>query len=249
MKLNVLGVLVDYKFSFADILRIIKEHVKQNKKLFITTVNPEMIIRAQEDQEFKDILNRAGLSLPDGSGLRYAAFWQFKKIKQKIAGSDLTKKIIELAEKNDFSVYLLGGDPHSAEMAKIKLEKKFPKVRIVGAKEGMTKEEFSYNNQKIIDSINRAAPDILFVAFGVPKQEKWISRNIDKLPSVKVAAGIGGTFEFLAGMINRAPLVFRALDIEWLWRLGRQPQRFKRIYNAVIKFPIMVVFSRKTRNR
>jgi N-acetylglucosaminyldiphosphoundecaprenol N-acetyl-beta-D-mannosaminyltransferase len=244
MKIDILGVLIEKDYTIKNVLDQIKLSIDNSKKLFITTINPEMIMAAQKEPEFKEILNQSDLPLPDGFGIKCAAFFQIKRLKL-IPGSDLVPKICELAQDNGYKLYLLGGGPYVAKMAAIKLQKKYPPLKIVGVEEGMTQDNFSFNNKKVIDKINQTGPDILFVAFGVPKEEKWIFYNLPQLTTVKIAMGVGGTFDFLAGIIKRAPLPFRLTGFEWLYRLIRQPRRFPRIITAVIRFPLRVLFKGK----
>ena len=244
MKINILGVDIENSLTIDTVLEKIEAAIESKQKLFITTVNPEIVMAAKKDNEFKEILNKADLSLPDGVGLRYAAFFRGKSLKQTIPGSSLTEEICRAANEKSYKIFLLGGDPRVAELAAIKLKKRLNNIQIVGAEEGMSRKNFSYCDQKLIKKINQVRPDILFVSFGAPKQEKWIYYNLPKLNSVKIAVGVGGTFDFLAGIIKRAPLVFRAAGFEWLYRLIKQPKRIKRILTAVILFPLAVVFKK-----
>jgi len=244
MKIKILGIQIDKDYTVKKVIKKIEEAIGTGSKLFITTVNPEMVMLARKDEEFKNILNSAGISLPDGFGIKCAAFYYLKRLKV-ITGCDLTEKICKAAGKNGYKIFLLGGLNHVAEMTKIKLEKKYPGLNIVGAEQGIGPDNFSYDKKEVIDMINKAEPDILFVAFGAPKQEKWIYYNLPKLSTVNVAMGIGGTFDFLSGIASRAPLLMRLAGLEWLWRFAKEPKRSRRIFAAVIKFPFAVVFRKK----
>jgi len=177
---------------------------------------------------------------------------------ERISGIDLIYKICEAEFAKNRKVYLLGANSGVAKKALRVLKKQYSNINVVGAEEGIwirnkkpkkiksvlrafrDKESRRYpsnnENNKLIQRINKASPDLLFVAFGAPKQEIWIYNNLKKLPTVKFAMGVGGSFDFISGRIARAPLVLQKCGLEWLWRLSVQPSRIRRIYNATIKF-------------
>lgn len=158
-----------------------------------------------------------------------------KTIKERLSGSDVILDICEVISENDFSLYLLGGSSETSVGSKFALEKMFPNLIISGIKGGFNKEAIS--PEVLVDSVNKAQPDVLFVALGHPHQEKWIYQNLDKLPSVKLAIGIGGSLDFLSGKRKRAPRFLQNVNLEWLFRFVQEPQRWGRIKNAVIDFP------------
>lgn len=250
--LEILGVKID-NLTKTEILQKIQDFLNNGKKNYLVTINPEFIIEATKDLEFKNILNEADLKVVDGFGLVLAAWLKGKNIKNRFAGSDLTLEICRIAEQNNCSVFLLGGFGNTAELAGDNLKKQFPKLNIVGAEEGIiiaNRESRIVNrdrrytlhdirniqNSSLIDKINKTKPAILFVAFGHPKQEKWISQNLAKMPSVRLAIGVGGTFDYLAGKTHRAPRFMRNLGFEWLFRVIIEPWRVKRIFKAVVVF-------------
>jgi len=136
---------------------------------------------------------------------------------------------------NDYSIYLLGGEKGIAYATSTKLKQKYKNLRIVGTQDGMKADATN------LDLIRKAYPDILLVAFGQVKQEKWIRENLGKLSFIKLAIGIGGAFDYISGNIKRAPNIMRHLGLEWLHRIHLQPKRGKRIINALIKFPILII--------
>lgn len=233
---KILGVKID-ELSKEQILEKIGHFLKSNKLHQIITVNPEFILATQKDEEFKKVLNDADLSVPDGVGLKFAAIIKGQKIGERITGVDLTWELAKIASDNDYSIFLLGAKEGVAQKAADKMKQKYPKLKIAGCYSG------SPDEKGIIDKINDANADILLVAFGAPKQDKFIYNNKNNL-NVKIAMGVGGTFDYIAGIIPRAPKWMRSLGLEWLYRLIRQPSRIGRIFNAVIKFPILVIFSR-----
>lgn len=233
---KILGVKID-EFSFSEVMKKITSFLNENKIHQIATVNPEFIMTAQKDVAFKNILNSTDLNIPDGFGLQCAAFYKRKKIGKRLTGVDLTWEIAKLAQEKGYSVFLLGGKPGVAEMTANRLRYLYRNLKIAGTYAGSPDEE------GIIERINSSNADILLVAFGAPKQEKFIHENKNEL-KCKVAMGVGGTFDYISEIVQRAPKWMQTLGLEWLYRLIRQPSRIKRIYTAVIKFPLTVIFSR-----
>lgn len=222
----------------------------------IVTPNPEILLKAKNDEKYRQILNRADLSVADGigilwaSGLRekcgifkglfHAAWNRFDKVlPERVAGADLMKDFLDKVYNNGEAVrvFLLGGIDGVAGKVK-ELYTKDDNSFIVETYEGSPDVS---EDDKIVSLINDAKPDLLFVAYGSPLQEKWIYRNLKKMPSVKVAMGVGGAFDFISGKIKRAPSFMRKVGLEWLWRLFKQPFRVRRIWNAVFVFPYTVM--------
>lgn len=246
--IEILGVKID-NLTKAEIIKKIQGFLNNNKNNYLVTINPEFIIEATKDTGFKNILNEADLKVVDGFGLILAAWLKGKNIKKRLAGSDLTLEICRLAEQNNCSVFLLGGFGNTAQLAADNLKKQFPKINIVGAEEGTIYPFFDNENSQLLARINIAKPAILFVAFGHPKQEKWIKENMTKIPSIRLAMGVGGTFDYLAGKTPRAPHFMRNLGLEWLFRLILQPWRVKRIFNAIFVFLWLVIWKDVLRNK
>ena len=222
---------------------------RQERGAFIVTPNPEFLLDASKDEEFFYILNKADIAVPDGTGLIFASLSMGKKIK-RISGVDLMYDICALAEKKNKSVFLLGSDKNTAHEAGLKLKEIYPDLKIVGAEAGLEPGSWKIEggrwisgesrNKNLEFRINKVKPDIIFVAFGQMKQEKWIYHSLPNLPSVKVTMGVGGSFDFISGKIRRAPKMMRILALEWLWRLIQEPRkRFRRIFNAVVIFPLV----------
>ena len=237
--------------------KLAQKHKSSDKKFLLLTPNPEMIIEAQKNSIFKKILNTATLRVPDGIGILWAAYFlnlpqrnfitflaslftillQTKKIckpiPERITGSDLFPKILELAAQNKKKVFLLGAAEGVAASLKIKFEAQIPQLKIAGVFSGSVKNKAE---KEICAKIDNSGAEILFVAFGAPQQEIWLARNLPKLKFVQFAAGIGGAFDFYAGKITRAPKILRQSGLEWLWRLLLQPVRLPRIWNATARF-------------
>lgn len=202
MKKNILGVKID-DVNMDEAVSKVHLWLQGKAKKYIVTPNPEFIVTAQSDPQFKKILNNADLAIPDGAGLKLSGL-----IKNTIPGTDLMEKLVEKSVDWGITVGFLGGRNGVAEKTADCLQKKYPGIKI--------------------DSF----PDLLFVAFGHPKQEKWIYKNLPKL-KVKVAMGVGGAFDYISGQVPRAPKFLRNLGLEWLFRLLIQPWRIKRQFKLL----------------
>lgn len=219
-KVDVLGIKVD-DVSEEEALNIVGELLKKPGKYYIVTPNPEFIVAAYKDPVFTKILNDADLSIPDGIGLKLVG-----KVKNRVTGIDLMEKMVALASQKGYSVGFLGARGDIAQRAAQAFKNKYSNLKISLAESGG--EAFTLTN------LNIKPTDILFVAFGHGKQEKWIMDNLSQVP-VKLAMGVGGAFDVISGDVPRAPQWIRNIGLEWLFRLIIQPWRIKRQL-ALIKF-------------
>lgn len=238
-----------------------------SNKHVIVTPNPEILLSATKDDEYRKILNKADLNLADGIGILWASKFnkitsgsesnwkRFSKwlislsmipfskkyirtvIPERITGVDFMKKICKIAAQKNLKAFLLGAKEGVAEAAAEKLIKENPNLEIVGTYAGTPKPK---DEKEIIEILNAFKPEILFVAYGAPQQEKWIFRNYKKIKSLKIAMGVGGAFDFISGNTKRAPAIMQRTGLEWLYRLSKQPSRIKRIINATVVFPIRI---------
>lgn len=235
----VFGVPID-KVTMKDAVSIIQGFLDENRLHIVTTPNAEIVMMAQNDEEYMNILNNTDLNVPDGSGIVFASRIFKEPLSERVAGFDLMMEVLKEAASRGDRIYLLGAAPGIAEQARINLEKMYLGLKIVGVHDGyFTKQE----EENIINEINAAKTDILFVALGAPKQEKWIYANRQKL-NVKVAIGVGGSFDVIAGKVERAPYIYRRLGMEWLYRLIKEPWRYKRMM-ALPKFALKVLLTRR----
>lgn len=218
MKVDILGVKVD-DLKMAEALAMVEKWIWNPGKHYIVTPNPEFIVAAQKDPLFKKILNGADLSIPDGVGLKLSG-----KVKNTFPGTDFMEELVKLSAEKGFTVGFLGSREGVAKKAAECLLKKYPGFKVSFAESG---GEVDSNGQLKEQDLRLPATDLLFVAFGHIKQEKWIASNLDKIP-VHVAMGIGGAFDYLSGSVPRAPIWMRKLGLEWLFRLMIQPWRIKR---------------------
>lgn len=234
---RILGVDIANETS-EEILEYLLQRLKLDKKFYIVTPNPELLVIANKSVPYKNILNNAEISLADGAGLFVASIILGKPLKQRIPGVDFMEFICKNIEKKPLSIGLLGGRAGVAEKTAECLLKKYPGLNIAYVSEEWDNtSKFKVHSSKLhLKNQNVQRPktkdqrpmiDILFVALGSPKQEEWIYKNLDTLP-VKAAMGVGGAFDFIAGRVHRAPLLIRAIGFEWLYRLIREPWRARR---------------------
>lgn len=239
------GLESDMQFLGVKVDEVTKDQALQKVSEFLSggqhkifTPNPEFVVKAQKDEYFKKVLNSGDLNLCDGKGLEI-----FTKIK-RITGVDFMLGACKLAAEQGKGVYLLGsGSDEVVRKACEELSKKFINLKISGYNKGPELNEDTVDkfDHYIFEEINKSGAEILFVAFGMGKQEKWIYENLNKMPGVKIAMGVGGSFDFISGHIKRAPLFMRQLGLEWLYRLIQQPSRIGRIFNATVKFIFLVI--------
>ena len=230
----------------------VEENISCNTKFSIVTPNPELVLMAQKNKELKIALNSADYAVPDGVGLAYASRFLFGKSLNVIPGRKLFEGLIKLAAKRHWKVFLLGGLGDEAAKAASKLKIKNSKLKIETSavpklnQKGQPETEVDERLQKdAIDKINKFAPDLLFVAFGNPKQEIWIHNNLSKL-KIKGAMAVGGTFRYIAGVSKLPPIWMEKAGLEWFYRLITEPDRFKRVFNAFPIFPVKIFWYKLT---
>jgi N-acetylglucosaminyldiphosphoundecaprenol N-acetyl-beta-D-mannosaminyltransferase len=238
MKVNIANVLVD-NVTKDETIQKIDEFVQSGKAHYIVTTYSEFIVFADRDPKYREVLNRADLSIPDGMGIVWAGNYLSgsKVIKEKVSGSKLIWDIAKLAASKNYSMALVGGEDSVAAQSAYELKQKYPSLRVNLALSG---RPFDESTVKEIASSNS---DILCIAYAPPKQEIWIADNLSYF-NVKVAIGLGGTFDYLAGKRIEAPGWMSRIGMEWLWRLITQPYRIKRIWNAVPVFATIIYKSK-----
>lgn len=265
-KINLLGVNID-PVSREDAVSYLDDLMSKKSKQMICTVNTEFVDIAQHDLEFKKILNGSGLNLADGVGILWGAkfnslshsntiigskiyiFFKWlitliliplypayfrKPIPERIPGSEFVWDIARYARDNNYKLFLLGGLPTVAERTALQLQTKIYGLKVAGVHSGGIKE-----TKEIIDTINKSKANILLVAFGAPKQEKWLHANLNKT-CCQLGIGVGGTFDFIAGVKKRAPVFIQKIGLEWAYRLILEPKRIKRQI-SLPKFVLMIL--------
>lgn len=221
-----------------------------NKKYYIVTPNPEIILKAGQDLALRQILNRADFSLPDGVGLKLASLFFSGQDITIIHGRKVFIDLCKLSAARGWKVFLLGGEAGVAVKAAHNIKQIFPKLQIWSAQGPKLTENavpVSEIDIKVlkstIDKVNKISPDLLFVGLGCPKQEKFIAKYLAEM-KVKLAMVVGGAFDYYAGKYPLPPRVLEKLELEWLWRLITQPQRVFRILGATLVFPLLLIKSK-----
>lgn len=212
----------------------------------IATVNPEFLLEARRNDAFHSYLLSTDLNVTDGFGIVLVAAMKGKFGLRRTTGVALTLELCRLAAAEGKRVFLFGGFENTPYRAAEAVRRTLPTLRIVGAENEWDSQGHRRSETEIIASIRNAQPDILFVALGHVQQELWIRDHLSLLSSVHIAVGVGGTFDFFAGRVPRAPYPLQRLGLEWLWRLLVQPWRWKRILNAVIRFPFTALFANRS---
>ncbi|OGO06781.1 MAG: hypothetical protein A2Y73_06125 [Chloroflexi bacterium RBG_13_56_8] len=235
---RILGVRV-HNVTTEETLGILERYVTEGRAHQVVTANPEFVIEAQRNAAFRVVLHEADLALPDGAGLLWASRLLGKRLRERVAGADLVPLIARLCAGHAYGMYLLGAAPGVAERAACVLVEANPGLRIVGTYAGSPDPD---EEDETVARIMAAAPEFLLVAYGAPRQDLWIHRNLARL-GVPVCMGVGGALDFVAGVTVRAPLWMRRVGLEWLHRLWRQPWRWRRML-ALPRFVILVMGQR-----
>ncbi|MCF7905985.1 WecB/TagA/CpsF family glycosyltransferase [Candidatus Gracilibacteria bacterium] len=197
----------------------------------IATVNPEFLVEAQKNKKFQSLL-QSTVNICDGSGISILGRLLLGKSIPRIPGVEVAEMICRICAEEKKSVFFLGGFG-VAEKASQAMQKKYPQLHIAGTLDG---------DMNTLTEVQQARPDVILVAFGAPRQELWLAEKGTQIPSLRLGVGIGGTFDFWAGKVRRAPAFLRALGLEWFWRLLCEPRkRIKRIWRAVCVFPWMMI--------
>jgi N-acetylglucosaminyldiphosphoundecaprenol N-acetyl-beta-D-mannosaminyltransferase len=238
-RIAVLNVMIDV-VTMKEAVATVKQFMLQKKPHLIVTPNAEMIMMANKDKQLAHIINSADLVVPDGAGVVWAARYQGNIMPERVAGYDLVQHLLREAVSEKYRIYMFGGAPGVAERARKIAEERFPGVQIVGTRNGFFNEQ---EETGILNAIKICQPDILLVALGVPRQEKWLDEYKEEL-KVPVAIGVGGSFDVMAGIVQRAPLWMQRGNLEWLFRLLSEPKRAIRML-ALPRFVIKVMTTKK----
>jgi N-acetylglucosaminyldiphosphoundecaprenol N-acetyl-beta-D-mannosaminyltransferase len=242
--------LVIHGFGWNKVWEAVLGNLKESRPTWIVTANPEILLAARRDVSYWETVRWADLRLVDGFGLKLAGIasgaWP-----KRYAGVALAEDLAAKAVERGWTVGLIGGDPGIADKAASALRARYPRLSVVARQGGRVALDGTGNdeNQADRDALVAARPDVLLVAFGHPRQERWIAKYRELFPSVRVFVGVGGTFDFWAGAASRAPKPLRAVGMEWLWRLFQAPrERAQRIVDAVWRFPVAWVVWRLARS-
>lgn len=233
---GILGTPIDI-LDTQEVLARLEQFILERRFHQVATANTDFLINALSDPELRHILRNADLVMPDGMPVVWAAHLMRSRLPERVTGADIVPDLAELAAKKGYRVYMLGARPDVAQQAKARLEAEYPGLQIVGCVSPPPASLIEMDSGPLLDDIARAKPDILLVAFGNPKQEKWIHLHRERLCDVPVCIGVGGTFDFLAGKVPRAPVWMQKGGLEWIHRLCHEPRRlWKRYVRDILQF-------------
>lgn len=244
----ILGVRLDDVPSEQRLREICEGFLDGERTTRIFTPNPEILLHARRDPAYADLLRSADLALPDGTGVAIVQALRSGRSVRRWPGVEIAAMLLRLAAERAETVAFVGGSSDVAERAAARW-RALPGLKVVVAGEGVAIDEDGIarsmaREDETVDVIRSAAPTIVLVGLGAPKQERWIERHADAFPSVRIMIGVGGAFDMWAGSRRRAPRAFRTLGLEWLWRLALEPRRLPRILRATVVFPILALFDR-----
>ncbi|MEK4513113.1 WecB/TagA/CpsF family glycosyltransferase [Paenibacillus sp. FSL K6-2524] len=228
------------KWGMKETVSYLSEVVSSGRPHQVITANPIMMMAAKEDPAYKKMMQQADLIVPDGTGVVWAAKMGGVPVTERVPGFDLLHELMKQGDRHGWRVYLLGASKEVIQEAARRLALQYPTAEIVGYRDGFFGPE---QDREVIDNIVQAAPHLLFVARGADTQEPWIAKHKKEL-GVPVVMGVGGSFDVISGRTKRAPMLFRKLKIEWLYRLLKEPTRFRRML-ALPKFALWVLRDRE----
>ncbi|WP_050616531.1 WecB/TagA/CpsF family glycosyltransferase [Bacillus testis] len=223
--------------SYEEILADLDNRMKEGKKSTIIAVNPEKVMAAEKNEQLRELINNSTYGIADGVGILLASKLKKGQVTSRVTGVDMMDRLLQFAAEKGYRVFMYGAKEEVVSTAVKKIEEKYPNIIIAGYENGYVQDP-----KQVVDKINAAKADLLFVAMGSPKQELWIREHMDSL-SAKVYQGVGGSFDVFAGHVKRAPAFYRKLGLEWFYRLMKEPKRLKR-QMALPKFLLKVVRSK-----
>lgn len=224
-----------FKTTTKSMDEVVNKVFKEREQTIIYNINPLIVNNFLNNKEVREEFNKGKYNIPDGNGIVLVSKLTSNNIKQSVPGIEVMERICEASVSHKYSIYLYGAKEDSVSKSKLELEEKYKKINIVGYTNGYTDEKLA-----IKDILNKK-PDILFVALGSPKQEEFIIRNKEVFKNIKIIMPVGGSFDVISKNLERAPKIFRRLKLEWLYRMLKEPKRFKQIF-GMIKFVLLVLF-------
>ena len=240
-RVDILGVGFD-RVRVADAVDLLVRRVVAGQRSFVVTANPEFVMLARRESDVAAIARSADLVVADGTGVLIASRLLGDPLPGRVPGRMLVDALLERLVPLGSRVFLLGAAPGVAERAAARLQERHPGLRISGALAGSPHPS---DDEATRARVASAAPAVLLVAYGMPKQERWIARNAAVLPSVLVAVGVGGVFDQIAGIASVPPRLVHRAGLEWLWRLAREPHRWRR--QRVLPLFALLVLVRRAR--
>ena len=220
-----------YKKSAQSFYEILSDNLKNNKKTFVVTANPETFMISEKNEDVrKMLLDKETVMVPDGIGVLKAGKKIGYNIEERITGIDIANELLKFGNEQKKIIYLFGSKQEVIDSMKIVIKEQYPNLKLVGTSNGYVKDK-----DKVFDEIVKLEPDIVLVALGIPLQEMLIYKHLNRFKK-GIFVGVGGSFDVMSGMKKRAPKIFIKLNLEWLYRIMKEPKRFKRFYNSNVKF-------------
>lgn len=224
-----------YKDSAKSFYEILSKNLKDEKRMFVVTANPETFMISDTDKEMEKLLcDKKTVIVPDGIGVVKASHMLGLDVKERITGVDIAAELLKLGDEQNKSIYLFGSKQEVIVSLTKVIEENYPNLKIAGTTNGYEKEK-----DKLFSEAAKTNPDIILVALGIPNQEKIIYRHLEEFKK-GIFVGVGGTFDVLSGYKKRAPKIFINLNLEWLYRIMKEPKRFKRFWNNNVKFLLKI---------
>lgn len=232
-----------YNDSFDSFIEEVSNDIKNNNKRFIVTANPETFMIAKKNEDFfKLLLDKETTIVPDGIGLVKVGKKIGYNFKERITGIDISVKLLEICNNLNKKLYLFGASEEVISLLKTVLEKSYPNINLIGSSNGYVNDK-----DKVFDEIVKLEPDVVLVALGIPEQEKIIYKHLNSFKK-GIFMGVGGSFDIISGYKKRAPKLFIKLNLEWLYRIIKEPKRLKRFYQNNIKFMFLVKKEKRYKN-
>lgn len=220
-----------YKKSAQSFYEILSDNLKNNKKTFVVTANPETFMISEKNEDVrKMLLDKETVMVPDGIGVLKAGKKIGYNIEERITGIDIANELLKFGNEQKKSIYLFGSKQEVIDSMKIVIKEQYPNLKLVGTSNGYVADK-----DKVFDEIVKLEPDIVLVALGIPLQEMLIYKHLNRFKK-GIFVGVGGSFDVMSGMKKRAPKIFIKLNLEWLYRIMKEPKRLKRFYDSNVKF-------------
>ena len=218
-----------------EFYKVVDDALKNKKRMFIVTANPETFTYGEKKKDFdKLLIDKNTTLIPDGIGIVKASQMLGFNVKERITGIDLANKLMDICNENKYKVCLLGAKEEVLAQLKKVIKEKYPQIKLGSTENGYTKDK-----DKFFEKIAKDEPDVCLVALGIPNQEELIYKHLDKFKK-GIFVGVGGSFDVMSGTKKRAPKIFQKLNIEWLYRIIKEPKRLKRFYDNNVKFILKV---------
>ena len=220
-----------YKKSAQSFYEILSDNLKNNKKTFVVTANPETFMISEKNEDVrKMLLDKETVMVPDGIGVLKAGKKIGYNIEERITGIDIANELLKFGNEQKKSIYLFGSKQEVIDSMKIVIKEQYPNLKLVGTSNGYVTDK-----DKVFDEIVKLEPDIVLVALGIPLQEMLIYKHLNRFKK-GIFVGVGSSFDVMSGMKKRAPKIFIKLNLEWLYRIMKEPKRLKRFYDSNVKF-------------